>query len=270
MLYQVTDWDDAYTNAAYIPNANSYPPRWAEAAAAFRARHPSELTGQGDRQGRLFRPEGQPRGLMVFIHGGYWMRFHPDDWSHLAAGALAAGWACLMPGYMLAPEARIAAMGRQVAAQIKDAAAGIDGPIAICGHSAGGHLAARMACAGGPLPEKVAARVTACLPISPLTDLRPLMRTGMNAALRIDASEAAAESPALLEPRQGVPVTCWVGGAERPEFLRHARLLADAWAGLGASTRLVVDPGRHHFDVIDALARPDSAILRCLLDGVSP
>ena len=198
MLYQVTDWDDAYVNGGYIANADSYPPRWAEAAAVFRAAHPSERTGEGDRQGHLFRPAGAAKGLMVFIHGGYWLRFHPDDWSHLAAGALAAGWACLMPGYRLAPEARIADMAREVAAQIADVAGHVAGPIAICGHSAGGHLAARMVCAGGPLPEAVAARVTACLPISPLTDLRSLMRTTMNETLRIDAAEAAAESPALL------------------------------------------------------------------------
>lgn len=270
MLYQVTDWDDAYVNGGYIANADSYPPRWAEAAAAFRAAHPSERTGEGGRQGHLFRPAGAAKGLMVFIHGGYWLRFHPDDWSHLAAGALAAGWACLMPGYRLAPEARIAEMAREVAAQIADVAGHVAGPIAICGHSAGGHLAARMVCAGGPLPEAVAARVTACLPISPLTDLRALMRTKMNETLRIDAAEAAAESPAMLEPREGFPVTAWVGGAERPEFLRHARLLADAWAGCGVPTRLVVDPGRHHFDVIDPLAQPGSAMLRCLLKGVSP
>ena len=52
---------------------------------------------------------------------------------------------------------------------------------------------------------------------------------------------------------------------ERPEFLRQSRLLADIWAGLGAATDSVVDPGRHHFDVIEALTRPDSPLTRTLL-----
>ncbi|MEM6441238.1 MAG: alpha/beta hydrolase, partial [Pseudomonadota bacterium] len=30
--------------------------------------------------------------------------------------------------------------------------------------------------------------------------------------------------------------------------------------GLGAATRLVLDPGRNHFDVIDALVDPDSPL----------
>ncbi|MBW7055470.1 alpha/beta hydrolase [Paracoccus bogoriensis] len=260
MLYRVTDWDDAYANAAHIAEGAHYPARWQAAAAAFRAAHPPQAL----RGGHLFRPAGDARGLMVFIHGGYWMRFGPADWSHLAAGALARGWVCLMPAYPLAPRARIAAMTAEVAASIAEATALIPGPIAITGHSAGGHLAARMICPG-VLPDPVAARVSACLPISPLSDLRPLMRTAMNATLALDLPEALAESPALLTPHEGIPVTVWVGGAERPEFLRQARVLADLWAGMGAATECVVDPGRHHFDVVDGLADPGSPMMRRLL-----
>ena len=265
MLYQITDWDDAYANGAHIPHADTYVPRWTEAAAAFRAAHPPQDLGRG----HLFLPDGTPRGLMVFIHGGYWMRFDPTLWSHLAAGALAAGWACAMPGYPLAPDARISDMTRIVADQIAQAAAQVAGPIALTGHSAGGHLAARMICPG-VLPDAVATRVTACVPISPLTDLRPLLRTAMNDTLRLDAAESIAESPALLEPRAGIPVTTWVGGAERPEFIRHARLLANVWAGLGVATDCVIDPGRHHFDVIEGLADPASPLMRRLLDQIAP
>lgn len=265
MLYQITDWDDAYANGAHIAHADTYVPRWTEAAAAFRAAHPPQDLGRGHQ----FLPEGTPRGLMVFIHGGYWMRFDPTLWSHLAAGALAAGWACAMPGYPLAPDARISDMTRIVADQIAQAAAQVAGPIALTGHSAGGHLAARMICPG-VLPDAVATRVTACVPISPLTDLRPLLRTAMNDTLRLDAAESLAESPALLEPRAGIPVTTWVGGAERPEFIRHARLLANAWAGLGGATDCVIDPGRHHFDVIEGLADPASPLMRRLLDQIAP
>ena len=106
MLYQITDWDDAYANGAHIPHADTYVPRWTEAAAAFRAAHPPQDLVRG----HLFLPEGDPRGLMVFIHGGYWMRFDPTLWSHLAGGAQAEGWGCVLPGYPLAPDARIADM----------------------------------------------------------------------------------------------------------------------------------------------------------------
>ena len=47
----------------------------------------SDLGGSID----VFYPKGQVRGWFVFIHGGYWMRFPPCDFSHLAQGALARG-----------------------------------------------------------------------------------------------------------------------------------------------------------------------------------
>ena len=37
------------------------------------------------------------------------------------------------------------------------------------------------------------------------------------------------------------------------------------WAGLGAATECVIDPGRHHFDVIEGLADPASPLMRRLL-----
>ena len=100
--------------------------------------------------------------------------------------------------------------------------------------------------------------------ISGVHDLRPLLRTRLNDALRLDAGQARAESPALLEPREGVRLTAWVGAGERPEFIRQNALLANVWTGLGALTRAVEEPGRHHFDVIDGLTQPESSLTEAL------
>ena len=83
----------------------------------------------------------------------------------------------------------------------------------------------------------------------------------------MDDAEAARESPALLRPRKGTRVTCWVGGSERPEFLRQSALLANIWTGLDARMAERVVEGRHHFDVIEDLADPGSALLATLLDA---
>jgi len=64
----------------------------------------------------------------------------------------------------------------------------------------------------------------------------------------------------LMVDRHSVPVTVWVGGDERPVFLDQAGWLAEAW-----NAELVIDKGRHHFDVIDGLADPDSAMMLALL-----
>jgi arylformamidase len=168
-----------------------------------------------------------------------------------------------LPGYVLTPEARIGAIGQGIARAVNVAAGAVAGPVRLAGHSAGGQLVLRQV-AGGGLLGAAGARVERVVSISGVHDLRPLIRTGMNADLRLDLAEARAESPALLEPPEGMPgaveVRLWVGAAERPEFLRQSRLMATIWAGPGAALRLTEERGRHHFDVIEALERPGSPL----------
>ena len=254
--------DREYANGAFIPGSETLPDLWASKAAAFRAamgsRHSSHAYGPATRHRfDLFLPVTAPRGLFVFIHGGYWLAFGRESWSHLAAGALARGWAVAMPSYTLAPEARISAMTEEVAASIRAAAALTSGPVVVAGHSAGGHLSARMGCADQGVPL---ARV---VPISPLAELEPLMATAMNADLRLDAAEIAAESPARLTLRPGVKAHVWVGGQERPAFLWQARTLSESW-----SCPWTVAPGHHHFSVIDDLENPESGLIAACLDGL--
>lgn len=268
------DWDDAFANGPYIDGAADYPGRWADKAAAYRQAHENkELdVAYGDHPRQrfdLFMPSGTPRGLAVFVHGGYWLKFDKSFWSHLAAGACAKGWAVALPSYVLAPEARISAITRDIARAVETAARKVDGPIHLAGHSAGGHLVSRMACQGGPLDTRIAKRLERIVSISGLHDLRPLQLTDMNQGLRLDAQEAAAESAALQDPLPGLDIVCWVGARERPEFLRQTRLLEEAWVRKGATINAHYYPGRHHFDVIDGLADPKSALTNAFI-GVRP
>ncbi len=260
------DYDDAYANAKHIPGADGFVARWAEASVALRKALGDRARcglryGPGPRHRfDLFLPEAAPKGLLVFVHGGYWLRFGPEDFSHLAAGGLARGWAVAMPAYTLAPAERIPAMVTEIAQALPVMAAEVAGPIVLAGHSAGGHLVARMMTADADLAGDVAARILRALPISPVADLRPLMKTAMNASLGLDAADAAAESPALLPLRRGAQVHVWVGGAERPVFLDQSRRLGNAWA-----CPVTVDAGKHHFDVIEGLERPDTPLMQTLL-----
>ena len=262
------DATQAYANADFIPDAGSYIERWEMAAQAFREREAAvgrarlnHAYGPHERQKLdLFHPAGPAEGLVVFVHGGYWLRFDRGTWSHFAAGLTARGWAVAMPSYRLAPEARIAGITRDIAEAVTSAAALVAGPLVLTGHSAGGHLVARMGCRDVALPEAVRARLSRIVPLSPVADLRPLLETAMNASLGLDPSEAAAESP-VLHPAPEVPVSVWVGAEERPVFLDQARWLAEAW---GAEERMA--PGRHHFDILDELEDPESPLVRSLID----
>jgi arylformamidase len=266
------DWEDALENGAYIPGAADYPPRWNNAAAAFRSASgwaDIDLPyGDAPREALdLFHPNEPPKGLVVFVHGGYWKAFDKSTWSGFAAGAIARGWAVAMPSYTLAPDATIPQITQQIGAAITVASTKIDGPIRLVGHSAGGHLVTRMMCQNTPLPLNVAARIGHVVSISGVHDLHPLRQHSMNAILNLTAEDAAAESPALLTPRAGTSLTCWVGAAERPEFLRQSALLTESWGRQGAQTELVAETAKHHFNVIDGLDDPTSALIRVLLDG---
>ncbi len=262
----ISDWDDAYANSAHIADADMFPPLWAARAAEYvserRSARRAEIDlayGAGERRRLdLFLPDRPPKGLVVFVHGGYWMRFDKSIWSHLAEGAVRRGWAVALPGYTLAPAARIRDIAGEVADAIAFAGTLVDGPIALTGHSAGGHLVARAACLDGPLGEAERRRLARIAPISGVFDLRPLMRTRMNETLGLDEAEAVAESPALKRPVPGATLVAWVGADERPEFLRQSELIANVWTGLGAAARCIREAGRHHYDVIADLSDPDS------------
>jgi len=278
ILHPVRDWDDAYANVPHIAGGEAYTDRWLGEAAAFRAAMAAQGRFEEDvRYGPaerntldLFMPQGEARGLFVFIHGGYWMRFDKSVWSHLAAGPLARGFAVAMPRYTLCPQVRIRDIAVEMAAAVTLAARRVAGPIVLSGHSAGGHLAARLvsrsAPTAAPLSGEILDRVVATLSISGVHDLRPLMRIALNQTFRLDMEEARAESPALLEPATKGKVICWVGGGERSEFIRQSELLANVWRGLDAAAVLVEEPDRHHFNVIDGLADPRSPMLRAALD----
>lgn len=116
---------------------------------------------------------------------------------------------------------------------------------------------ARMSCRDVELAARD--RIARIVPISPVADLDPLLRTSMNEILLLDEAEARAESPVLC-PAPAAPVTVWVGADERPAFITQAKGLAEAWR-----SGLVIETGRHHFDVIDGLADGDSDLVAALL-----
>lgn len=276
MIYhRIDDWDDAYANGTNIPQGERWPGAWVEPAKTFRDMLKAEgrarfglLYGPAPRNHfDLFLPQGTPGGIVVFVHGGFWLKLDRSFWSHLAAGALAHGHAVMMPSYTLCPDIRISGIVEEIGMAIEKIATMLSGPIRLAGHSAGGHLVSRMICASSPLCATTRGRIANVMSISGIHDLRPMMATMMNEHLRIDIHEARAQSPALLEPMKNARIICWVGGAERSEFIRQNALLANAWTGLGAATLCVEEPDRHHFNVIDALADPNHALTQTLLTG---
>src|SRR6476620_7880119 len=126
MIFPATaDWDDAYTNMAYIVGGESYFARWTEAARSFREQMGSrhcrlDLSYGSAPRNRfdVFVPQSTMKGVFVFVHGGYWMRFDKNSFSHLAKGALSHGYLAVLPSYTLCPDIRVRGIVQEVASAI--------------------------------------------------------------------------------------------------------------------------------------------------------
>ncbi|MCW3473510.1 alpha/beta hydrolase [Limobrevibacterium gyesilva] len=258
----MTDNEAEYNNRAKVPEHPAIMAGWARDAAAFRAAQAhAELDlsyGPTPRQAMdLFWPGAtHDAPIALFIHGGYWQALDKSMFSHLARGLLAHGVAVAVPSYDLCPQVTLT----ELTEQLRDAVAFLHRRHArrllATGHSAGGHLAAMLMATDWPARGLPADLVPAGLPISGLFDLPPLMRTSVNAALRLDEAEARRLSPMFM-PHPGGRIHAIVGADEGAEYLRQSRGIAEAWGGTWEAL-----PGHNHFTIVGQLADPGSAMVR--------
>ena len=261
--------DAAYDNTRAVDNVQEYRDRWWKVSAALRAAPLSKCDlryGSRPRATLDYFPGGTANGpLFVFIHGGYWQRNEKERFSFTALGPLAHGINVAVPGYTLAPEARltdIVAEMRQALTFLAESASGLGfdpKKIFVGGWSAGGHLTAAVA---------DHAAVRGGLPISGIFDLEPIALGALNDALQLSADEIAQLSPIRNLPGRSPPLTLFVGGNELPELKRQSEEYVAAGRARGLPFSLDVLPGLHHFSILDELARPDGALTRALVELV--
>lgn len=259
--------DAAYDNTAAVADSQEYRTRWWEASAVIRAQPLSQLDlryGVRPRATLDYFPSGSAGSpLFVFVHGGYWQRNEKERFSFLASGPLARGINVAVPGYTLAPEARLTDIVAEVRQALTfladcDGTLGFDrGSIYIGGWSAGGHLAAAVA-------DHPAVR--GAMPISGIFDLEPIALGVLNDNLQLSAEEIAKLSPQKNLASRSPPLRLFVGGAELPELKRQSQDYAAAAHARGLRVSLSILHGHHHFSILDELAHPDGAMVRALVD----
>jgi arylformamidase len=215
--------------------------------------------------------------LVCFIHGGYWRNKDKSDFHYLAPAFTQAGIHFALVNYTLAPKAsmdQIVQENREAVAWLSSNAAdhGIDPKrIHVTGHSAGGHLVAMLmatdwsSLAGGHLESDVLAGGTA---ISGLFDLEPIRLTYLNESLRLDKEQVLRNSPIGLSPTAKAPLILALGGDETSEYHRQQEALLGSWSEHDLPLSIVEMPGLNHYDVIDHLGHPGSALHHAVIDQV--
>jgi arylformamidase len=278
MPIQDAAWHDRmYNNRALVPDFADHFAHWTRASVQARESLQPVLDvpyGDGPNESLDIFPALKPKApVVIFIHGGYWRSLDKSDHSFVAPGLRDLGACVVVVNYALCPgtpeqPVTIPDIGLQMAR----AAAwvwrhiakhgGDPDNISVMGHSAGGHLAAMLlGCdwkkVGRDLPADL---VSKALSISGLFDLEPMRKTPfLQGDLRLTPAQVRMASPAKWQrPRKGV-LYAVAGGDESAEFLRHIRLIHQAW---GPKTVPVCEalPGLNHFSIVTDLTRPGTRL----------
>lgn len=208
------------------------------------------------------KPVSDRAPLFVFIHGGYWRALERGIFTFLAKPWLDSGVHAAFIGYELAPRSSVTSIAVQVGQAMEWLRSnthelGVDAErIVVAGHSAGAHLGACVL--DGPKGWHAAGFVG----VSGLYDLEPLRHTSVNADIQLDSQEARAMSPMWRDADRATRHLLAVGGAETDGFRGQSIDYAEHLRRQGCAAQVQVVPGCTHFDILDVLADPQSALFR--------
>ena len=271
-----TRYDLLYNPRFSVPDFALISKRWIDESEQARALLDCFLdvpygTGNSERMD-IFLAKGPSKGLLMFIHGGYWRSQDKAGYSFLANALTEAGITLAIPNYALCPEVQV----RDIVMQMVQACAWLyrngsnfgapQARLSVCGHSAGGHLAAMLMTCLWPvyaadLPRQM---IRAGLSISGIFDLREIIKVpSINNDARLTRKSAAAVSPALLPCPIDTPLYLAVGERETGGFHMQHRTIAKKWKR--AISAEIISPADNHFSVLDNLVLPQSKLFHATL-----
>jgi arylformamidase len=262
----------AYDNNAAVANSAALVEARNAASAKYRQAHSGGLDipyTPGARTAFDLYPAANPRApCLVFIHGGYWLRNSRELFAAYAEGLALAGWSIAMPGYTLAPQARLTTIVQEIGQALdwladQGPAHGIAGQVVLAGWSAGAQLAALH------LGHRL---VAAGLAISGVYDLGPLRDTALNETLNLSDEEVAALSPLRSPPTSPKPLAIAYGTRELPALVHDSRTLHALRSAAHAPGPLLPIAGADHFTILEELRRPGGQLVGAaqrLIEGVS-
>lgn len=262
-----------YNNRALVPDHADYLNKWSTQSKQVRQSLTGMLNlryGERAKQTLDLFPAARSRGLLVFLHGGYWRALDKDDFSWLAPPFVEQGISVAVVNYDLCPEITLEEIVAECCTAVQcllRRTSGYTEHLVISGHSAGGHLTAMLMATDWPvlgLPQDV---IKGGVSISGLFDLEPMLYFSYNADLRLDRETAIRLSPLHKHASHPAPLLLAVGELESSEFHRQSQAMFDAWPacrpqGMQAPLSL---PDCHHFSALDQLAKTESQLFQATM-----
>lgn len=249
--------------------------QWNAASAASRATLECDLDvlyGKGSNETLdIFHPKlakgKRSKGVMIFIHGGYWRGSDKATNSFVANAICERGYTAILPNYALCPATTIVGITQQMlkaCAWVYRNAVSLGSnrdQITISGHSAGGHLTAMMMAAhfelmANDLPENM---LKAGLSISGLYDLTPHSKAPfLKDDIRLKTPVAVAKvSPiTYLKPRATLHTV--YGSLEPSGFADQDKLVKTFWRDAVRTRKALL--GHDHFTILSELEDAQSEL----------
>ncbi|KAK7497001.1 hypothetical protein BaRGS_00011737, partial [Batillaria attramentaria] len=207
--------------------------------------------------------KGSP--IFVHIHGGYWQEkvITKDNSSFMAIALTAAGATVIVIDYEQCPDVSL----DEIVAEVKQALYFVfklakerqSSGIYLCGHSAGAHLAALMLMTSFQDDDAFDSElIKGAVLVSGVYDLRPLVKTSINDALKLTEEDAWCFSPAnfvrdIARHSSQRDILIVVGECDPPEFRRQSGEFEKSLRDCGLQTRYMDIPDTDHFNVIEKL-----------------
>jgi arylformamidase len=270
--------DLQYNNQAQVADPKRYLDWYIRASerARTRVKHRRDIAygAASDEKLDIFKPQDAStadcRPVVVFVHGGAWRNLERASSSFAAETFTPRGALYVALGF-----SRLPAAGSldEMVAQVRAGLAWLYEHIGehggdrerlhLLAHSSGAHLAAMALGTDWQrlygLPEQI---VRSAVLVSGIYDLEPVRLSFRNAMLKLDRAADIRNSPCRNLPQSGPPVVIAYAENDTAEFKRQASEFAELWQRRYGNSELLELFGLNHYESIESIMQPDSALTR--------
>jgi arylformamidase len=264
--YTQAELDQAYDQLVWAPHRDAIQAEIRKDCEAVRRKMPPRIERYGTSEMQvldIFAPpnaSGVP--VLVYLHGGAWLRGARVDTIYPAPALTGRGAALVVPDFDNVSAVSLPTMIEQcreaVDWTVRNAASfgGDPGRVFLAGHSSGAHLASCVLLGHPP--------VRGALLISGMYDLHAPLLSARSKYVQITPEELDAASAMRHLGRISCPVAVAWSVGDSPEFRRQAQVFAAALEGMGRLASRTEVFSANHFEEPRLLANPDSALSRAL------